>query len=406
MATNSFKCPNCGAPLDYKDTTASTFRCPFCETSVVVPEDLRPAKPMVGTTVNVVYPNYDTPTVRSKNRFVKGVVFGTCILLLIVGVIITRVFQAADSAANGFQGTDIPAIIGASTEAPTEAPTAAPSPTPAYAEAVTHFGEKGIGAGMLNDSRYIAIDGNNTIYVADYQGGRVQAFDTTGKYLSQWKVGDAKTIIEGLSANQKGDVFVSFDGFISEYEGATGKFLMKLSDPNGGEFGDLNSTADGNLAGVWYEGRWGMITSLDGHRDDLVMFNPQGKIALTIQSFISGQTGDLALDTYLAVDGLGNIYALSDSVIYKFSPDGKYVNKFGSMGDQPGQFHFPNAIAVDGQGNIFVSDMDNIDIFSSDGRFVTSFPTQSSGDMMAFDQKGALWVVSRDKVTEYKVSGK
>jgi DNA-binding beta-propeller fold protein YncE len=326
--------------------------------------------------------------------------------LLILGVIITRVFQAADSAANGFQGTDIPAIIGASTEAPTEASTAAPSPTPAYAEAVTHFGEKGIGAGMLNDSRYIAIDGNNTIYVADYQGGRVQAFDTTGKYLSQWKVGDAKTIIEGLSANQKGGVFVSFDGFISEYEGATGKSLMKLSDPNGGEFGDLSSTADGNLAGVWYEGRWGMITSLDGHRDDLVMFNPQGKISLTIPSFISGQTGDLALDTYLAVDGLGNIYALSDSVIYKFSPDGKYVNKFGSMGDQPGQFHFPNAIAVDGQGNIFVSDMDNIDIFSSDGRFVTSFPTQSSGDMMAFDQKGALWVVSRDKVTEYKVSGK
>jgi hypothetical protein len=78
------------------------------------------------------------------------------------------------------------------------------------------------------------------------------------------------------------------------------------------------------------------------------MFNTQGKITLTVPSFISGQTGDLALDTYLAVDGLGNIYALSDAVVYKFSPDGKYINPFGSIGDQPGQFSSPGSIAVDG----------------------------------------------------------
>ncbi len=42
MSTESFNCPNCGAPLDYKDTSASTVRCPYCQTSVVVPETLRP----------------------------------------------------------------------------------------------------------------------------------------------------------------------------------------------------------------------------------------------------------------------------------------------------------------------------------------------------------------------------
>ncbi|MDR3574840.1 MAG: hypothetical protein P4L50_13330 [Anaerolineaceae bacterium] len=404
MATKTFTCPNCGAPLDYKDTNAATMRCPFCETSVVVPEELRPPKPVTNDTVNVVYPTVQTAPARGRGGVVRGVIFGACILVLVVGFIVSWVIRTADNAANNFQSTEVPAIIGAVTEVPTEVPTAAPSPTPAYAQAVMHFGSNGIGAGMFNDARYIAIDGNSTIYVADYQGGRIQAFDTTGKYLSQWKVGDNKTIVEGLTANQKGDVFVSADGFIYEYEGATGKFLLKLSDPNGGEYGDLYSTTDGNLAGVWYQGRWGMITSLDGHREDLVIYNPLGKISLRVPSFISGQTGDLALDNYLAIDGLGNIYALSDSLVFKFSPAGKYVNQFGSSGDQPGQFKSPNSIAVDGQGRIFVGDEQAIDIFSPDGRFVTSFPVESSADMMVFDQKGALWAVSRDKVTKYVMS--
>jgi outer membrane protein assembly factor BamB len=339
-------------------------------------------------------------------------IFGIVIALFIVGVTIIpiilavvftqRAVSSANNAAQSFM-TAMPAVAAQATNAPTKVPTLAPSPTPAYAQAVMHFGTNGIGPGMLNDARYLAIDGNSIIYVADYQGGRIQAFDETGKYLSQWKMGDSNTIIEGLSANQKGDVFVSADGFIYEYEGATGKFLMKLADPNGGEYGDLNSTSDGNLAGVWYQGRWGMITSLEGHRDDLVIYNPLAKITLRLPSFISGQTGDLALDTNLAIDGLGNIYALSDSVIYKFSPAGKYINRFGSSGDQPGQFSSPTSIAVDGQGRIFVGDTEVIDIFTPDGRFVTSFPAQAPADKMAFDQKGALWVVSRDKVIKYVI---
>jgi len=412
LATKTFACPNCGAPLDYNDTGETTMRCPFCETSIVVPDELRTPKPASFESVNVIVPTMQMPASRSKSGGRWVLIFGIVIALFIVGVTVIPIILAvvftqhtvnsADKAAQSFM-TAMPAVAAQATDVPTAAPTLAPSPTPAYAQAVMHFGSKGIGPGMLNDARYLTIDGNSIIYVADYQGGRIQAFDETGKYLSQWKVGDSNTIVEGLSANQKGDIFVSADGFIYEYEGATGKFLMKLADPNGGEYGDLNSTADGNLAGVWYQGRWGMITSLDGHRDDLVIYNTLGKITLRVPSFISAQTGDLALDTNLAIDGLGNIYALSDSVIYKFSPGGKYINRFGSSGDQPGQFSSPTSIAVDGQGRVFVSDIDVIDIFTPDGRFMTSFPTKAPADMMSFDQKGALWIVSRDQVIKYVI---
>ena len=41
----TFNCPNCGAPLDYKETGELTLRCPFCNNSVIVPEELRTSQP-------------------------------------------------------------------------------------------------------------------------------------------------------------------------------------------------------------------------------------------------------------------------------------------------------------------------------------------------------------------------
>ncbi|HKZ71375.1 MAG TPA: hypothetical protein VJ020_14905, partial [Anaerolineales bacterium] len=38
--SQSFTCPNCGAPLDY-DGDDLTVRCPYCNGSVIVPDALR-----------------------------------------------------------------------------------------------------------------------------------------------------------------------------------------------------------------------------------------------------------------------------------------------------------------------------------------------------------------------------
>lgn len=40
MAQN-FSCPSCGAPLDYEGGGQSTIPCPYCFTSVIVPQELR-----------------------------------------------------------------------------------------------------------------------------------------------------------------------------------------------------------------------------------------------------------------------------------------------------------------------------------------------------------------------------
>jgi DNA-binding beta-propeller fold protein YncE len=61
------------------------------------------------------------------------------------------------------------------------------------------------------------------------------------------------------------------------------------------------------------------------------------------------------------VDSKGNIYVAdaSNSRIQKFTSKGKFITKWGSLGDGEGQFRTPNGIAVDSKGNIYVADTYN-----------------------------------------------
>ncbi len=326
------------------------------------------------------------------------------VLIGIFALISIFVFQQQRPALSGNRdATQTVIALARITAVPLNTPTPVPTltPTPGFAQAEMSFGEAGIGQGMFNDARYIAVDGNGSIYVADYEGGRIQRFDTSGRYQSQWRMGDSNTYIAGMTANHAGDVYVAHDDVIDRFDGKAGKQLSRLQSPNGGEFGDLYATADGRLAAMWYEGRFGLITSLEGHRDDLVIFDAEDNIIRTIPSFISGQTDSLALDTYLAVDGAGTIFALSDSVIFKFSPEGKYINRLNGSGNEPGQYGVPSAFAVDGQGRLYFCDGNTIHVYSPEWRYLDSFPTGVNVDMLAIDEQGVLWGVSRDKVTKF-----
>ena len=105
----------------------------------------------------------------------------------------------------------------------------------------------------------------------------------------------------------------------------------------------------------------------------------------------------------MAIDGRGNIYALGSftNSVFKFSPDGKFVNRFGSPGRQPGQLSGVDAIAVDGKGRVFVSDVKGIQVFDADGRYLNVFKPDGVASGMIFNDKNELLVVARHKVIKF-----
>jgi len=263
-------------------------------------------------------------------------------------------------------------------------------PANAFVNEVLKFGSEGIGPGMFKDARAIAVDSSGKIYVGEYIGGRVQVFDPSGQFITQWMV-DKKMPLRGMAADRNGVVFIAQKGVISKYEGATGNLLGQLEYAEGWGFDHLTSTADGGLVAAWYK-----------NRDDIVRFDSNGKTVRTIRAAISSVDEDSELDTSVAVDGLGNIYALGSfhNAVFKFSPEGKFLTRFGDAGDQQGQFRAPSAIAVDGKGRVYVSDFKGVQIFDTNGRYLGVFDSDGVASGMVFNDKNELFIAARNHVVK------
>jgi len=280
---------------------------------------------------------------------------------------------------------------------------ASPTPTPAFMNLALKFGSSGSGPGMFTDARNITLDPDSNIFVADYTGGRVQKFDATGKFISVGLV-EGKLPVFALASDRRGRVNVAQGGAIFRFDSATFKALGPVEYAGGNRFGHLATTPDGGILAMWYEQREGLITSIQGHREDLVRFDADGKVTQVWRGPISTLSGYAELDARIAVDGQGNMFILASNaehVVFAFSPDGKFINRFGSRGNAPGQLASPRAIAVDNQSRVYVADSRGVHVFASDGRALDVFPVDSGVSAMAFDDKNNLWVAARTQVLKY-----
>ncbi|MGH9933122.1 MAG: hypothetical protein ACREA9_28390, partial [Pyrinomonadaceae bacterium] len=348
----TFDCPKCGAPVNYEPDlpgASPTARCPYCNTSLSVPDEMRGRPAQIISQVTIDLRN-------TGHKAAKWILL--IVLLPVIGVLIAVI------AMGGFL---VPVLRGIGSSGVTTPPTRK-GPTAlggkaqpnAFANTTLKFGSEGIGPGMFKDARSIAVDASGRIYVGEYSGGRIQVFDAEGKFITQWMV-DPKMPLTGMAADRSGVVYVVQKGMISRYEGQTGNLLGQMAYDLGWGFDDIRVTADGGLVAAWYK-----------NRDDIVRFNSSGLVVQTIRAAISSVTDNSELDTCVAVDGLGNIYALGsfNNAVFKFSPEGKFLTRFGDAGDQPGQFRAPSAIAVDGKGRVYVSDFKGVQVFDSNGRYL------------------------------------
>jgi DNA-binding beta-propeller fold protein YncE len=377
----TFDCPKCGAPVNYSENAFGqpTVRCGYCSSVLSEPN------PTLGTPAHIVAVNIGAAT-----HTLKPLRWLWLLLLIPLSGIIIGI---------------VALVVGLSpllrtTNRNTSTPTRPTNTQPKRAEeegpakVLLKFGSEGIGPGMFTDARSIGVDGAGNIYVGEYSGGRIQVFDSAGKFITQWSV-DQNMPLRGLAADRKGNVYVVQRGKVTRFEGTTGNQLGALSYPDGSGFDDVTAAADGGLVCGWY-----------GNRDDLVRFNANGQAVRTIKAAISSASGRSELNTRVAVDGLGNIYALGtfNGAVFKFGPDGKFINRFGGSGEQPGQFRAPYAIAVDGKGRVYVSDIKGIQIFDADGRYINVFKVQGHASGMVFNDKNELLVAARTQVLKLNVA--
>jgi sugar lactone lactonase YvrE len=102
----------------------------------------------------------------------------------------------------------------------------------------------------------------------------------------------------------------------------------------------------------------------------------------------SAEPGRLNLPYDVAPDALGNLYVADtqNHRIQEFSPTGKLLRSFGSLGSGDGQFWQPRGIAIDPFGNVWVADHENhrVEKFTADGRFLGRFGTNGGDGSYGF----------------------
>jgi sugar lactone lactonase YvrE len=270
--------------------------------------------------------------------------------------------------------------------------------TNTYPRVVLEFGGQGTGAGMFSDARHVGVDAEGAIYVADYSGGRIQVFDAQGQFQTQWVAGDGDddVYITGMAVARDGSVYLVYGSDLFRHDGETGEVLEQVEYVDGWGFGDVATLPDGGLVAAWYK-----------NRDDIIVYDRSGEAVTVMQEAISGVTGDTEVTIKVAVDGQGNIFALGQLAesVFHFSPDGDYINRIGSGGDEAGQFRAAGDIAVDNQSRIYVSDISGIQVFATDGRYLStiSTPTRGYAYGLAFDDDNFLYVVSNNTVYKYQL---
>ena len=430
----SFKCPMCAAPLDFPGGGAVTMRCPYCENSVIIPEELRGGRASAGhaqqsagggfaPVINQALKIAEVAQLaRSGNKIaaiklyretfgcglkeakdaVERIERGEPISLTEMSVQGGSAYPQQPGMAPLMQGQAmnqgktgggrclilgivlIVALAGAvilfgggaayffNRQVQTLVPNAPGGKSPAsgkgsnasgFAGVALEFGSEGIGAGQFKDARSVAVDGEGRIYTAEYTGGRVQVFDSHGKFLTQWMV-DPKMPLLSMAADRKGTVYIVQRGSIARYEGETGRALGEVGkqSANGYEqYSYVYVALDGSLYAI-------------GSNYNIIRIGADGRIRSTVN--VKEKTGeDLNFDG-LAVSGNGYIYAVDrrEKSVFKFGPDGKYINRFGGEGKDAGQLSSPTGIAVDGQGRVYVCDVGRgVQVFDANGRYLDSF---------------------------------
>jgi uncharacterized Zn finger protein (UPF0148 family) len=448
----TFHCPTCGAPLDPPARNEAIMRCPFCQSSVIVPEEIRQQSRRSNTlsreqvlanlpgssqqmmeiiklikngqkedavsmfrtafnssrtdavaTVEAIeqgqiislshlkmgkqnqetegslrnVPRGPVSTIR-KSRIPALIGIGCLSVgLLVVGLALVGILIYP-----GLRKPGSPFFSHSNAEKPFE------RMTTLYA-----FGEEGLMPGQLSKPESIAVDYQGNIFVADLSTGRIQQFDGQGNFMRLWDASDDRLIIWDLEVDQNGILYAAAERNILRYDTKSGEILSPIPNPENFFFYDLYILSDGSIGAV-----------VEG--ETLIRMQMDGSIIWRVDDVITKLANRSDSNTRLTVDGNNNFYLAGSFVrsVFKFSPQGVFLNRWGSEGEEPGQFDTINSIAIDHNGRLVVDDLGEFEIFDLEGRFIEQIDYEHVIRDIQFDSSGKLYAVNNNKVQVIKIN--
>ncbi len=129
---------------------------------------------------------------------------------------------------------------------------------------------------------------------------------------------------------------------------------------------------------------------------------------------------DAGKPTGLGISPDGRVFAADThySRVMVFDADGRELQRFGSFGDEPGQFRLPTDVAINAAGEIYVAEYggnDRISKFTPNWDFITSFGGRDSDEAARLDRPqslviaadGSLWVADavRHRIVHFAANG-
>jgi len=120
-----------------------------------------------------------------------------------------------------------------------------------------------------------------------------------------------------------------------------------------------------------------LVVDRDGHQ--VLCFSEDGRLLFTIgQRDHPRFQAPFSHPTDVAVGSKGDIYVADgygNTMVHRFSADGKFKSSWGGLGAEPGKFFTPHGINVFSDGRVLVGDRENnrIQVFDADGKYLTEW---------------------------------
>ena len=222
-------------------------------------------------------------------------------------------------------------------------------------ERLRSFGSHGPHKGQFNQPQGVAVDGEECILLADTLNHRVQKFTADGKFVAS--------------------------------VGTYGSGPMQFSSPQS----------------IAYNASKGTIYVAD--KTCRIQILKSADLSY-VGSF--GKKGSSTGQFHLACDSNGNVFVagLDEHRILIFSPDGKYLRRFGEKGKKKMVKNQLYGMAIDSDDRICVGEFttnNTISVFGSGGQFLTSFSGKGRGSGqfdptgLAVDTNGVVYVCYNSK---------